>query len=286
MSARRWMGIVASVAVWLPFEASAQLLEPPVPPAEAPAAKPAKPATVPQLTEEDRIARLVKTAERESFERHEIDRALAIYAPKASIVIGRREAPDEHDIRYDLAAKRAVLEARYSRPPASQEQIFFRDVEVVIDGESATMNTVVARELFSGREEMQHRYTLARRDGRWQVTAQRVWPIMRSQGGVVTTYTDEALLAAEEEAEKVMANPSSTPQSKLFALTGAGHLARAHAVTVAWTKASPEEAEAWIARHRFALEVGQIEDARKAWAKAASLGASDAARGAGVRRGR
>lgn len=283
MSARRLIGALALTAAWLPFEGAAQLLEPPVPPTEGAESKPATP---PRSAEESRIVRLIKTAERESFERHEIDRALAIYAPKAAIVIGRRVEPDEHDIRYDLATMRAVLEARYSRGPASQEQVFFRDVEVSIDGEKATLDAVVARELFSGREEMHHRYTLARVDGRWQVTAQRIWPIMRSQGGVSTVYGDEVWLAAEEKAEEVMANPDTSPQEKLFALTAAGHLLRGHGVTVAWTRSAPKSVEAWIARYRFALEVGKLEDARAAWAKAVALGAPETARSEGVRRGK
>lgn len=277
MKAWRLLAAMA-LAVSVPAIGSAQLLEPPT--AEA-TATPAAEAPAKLRPEEDRIARMIRSAERESFEHHEIDRALAIYTPDAALVFGRRAAPDEHDVRYDPKTLRAVLEVRYVRPPAKQEQVFFRDVEVKIDGDSATMEAVVARELFSGREELHHRYTLARRDGRWRVTAQRVWPLMRTQGGVPTVYTDESWLAAEEKATEALEADGTGWQARMFALTAAGWMPRAHAETVKWTAAEPKSVQAWLARHRFALEVGDVKDARAAWEKAKALGAPPKAQGGG-----
>lgn len=229
----------------------------PVPPPKTDGAAAAE---VPQRTEEDRIARLIKTAEREGFEHHELERALAIFAPEASVVIGRRAEPDEHDVKMDLGGLRGTLIRRHRLSPSKQQQLFFRDVEVQITGEAATMIAVVTREHHTGREELKLRYRLARRDGRWQVVERRSWPLMRSYGGLPTVYSDEVWTEAEKNAEKILADEYASQQSRLSALTQAGFLARAHAETVAWTRRAPDDHEAWRARLRFAVELGRVAD--------------------------
>lgn len=263
MSAGRWAAVALGAALLggVP-PAGAE----PTPAAQQPPAPPGK-----TLREEDQIARMIKSAEREGFERHELDRAMAIYDPAGVWIRGRREVADAHDVRLDFEHLRAMLKLRFDNPLTGQEQVFFRDMLVDIEGDRATVTTAVARELFTGREELRHRYTLARRDGRWRVTELRSWPTMRMQGGVPTIFTDEHWLEAESKVEKVLADPAATGESRLFALINAGYLPEGYAQAKAWTAAEPNEANAWRARAMFALEVGEVQDALAAARKARAL---------------
>ncbi len=239
-------------------------------PAGAEVSPPAAPDAATQRAEAG-IARMLRLAEREGVERHELERALAIYAPDAVWISGRRGAPDAHDIRLDLPTLRAVRAVRYSEPPTGREQVFFRDMDVEIEGERATVTTLVAHDLFSGRDEMRYRYRLERRAGAWRVTEQRVWPTMRKQGGIPTLYTDAYWLDAEQHAERLLADENASLEAKLFALNAASYLKKAHALAKARTVEAPDDALAWRARAMFALEIGEVADARSAAKRALAL---------------
>lgn len=235
-------------------------------------AQPAAPAPAAHLTgEEAAIARAVKDAAREGFERHELERALSIYTPDAAWILGRRDVPDAHDVRLDLARVRALLALRYALPPNSKDQMFFRDVEVEVDGDRATMSAIVVLELFNGREELHHRYRLVRRDGAWRVVERRTWPAKRQYLGMPVAYDDDRWLEAEAEVERLMADGAASPEARLVALSGAGHLRRAWDETKAWTARAPKTSAAWRARALFALEVGEVADAVAAAKKARAL---------------
>lgn len=248
------------------------------PPAGVLAAPPAaeKPAAAPQpQTEESRITRAIKAAEQEGFEHHELERQLAVFAPDARIVLGRRSEPDAHDIVWDLKTLRGVLARRYRLSPSKQQQIFFRDVVVHIEGDSATMTAVMTREHHTGRDEIKARYRLTRREGAWRVVERRSWPLMRSYGGLPTIYSDETWLTAEEQAKATMADPGSNRQARLSALTQAGLLEQAYAEGKAWTVEAPKDVEAWRVRRKFALEVGKLADVEQCDKALAALGDPD-----------
>lgn len=240
-------------------------------PQTPPAAPPAADGAGAQRTEESRIARMIKSATREGIERHELDRAMAMYAPDGVWVLGRRAEPDEHDVRLDLAKRRAQLALRFDNPLTGQEQVFFRDVQVEIEGDEATMTATVAMDLFTGHEELKHRYRLVRTGDGWRVAELRVWPIMRSQVGMPTFYTDDYWLEAEKNVEKTLADTTAPPAARLAAYTRAGYLLRGYAEARALTKASPDDPLAWRSRALFALEVGEAADALESGRKAVTL---------------
>lgn len=222
-------------------------------------------------TEESRIERMIKTAEREGFERHELERALSIYAPDGVWILGRRAVPDEHDVRLSLDKLRSRLGLRFANPLTGQEQVFFRDVEVELEGDAATMTATVLLDLFTGREELKHRYRLVRAGERWQVVELRVWPVMRSHVGLPTFYTDEHWIEAEKQLETLLADPGSRLESRLTAFNQAGHLKRGYDEARAHTRKAPDDPLGWRARAMFALEMGEAEDALASARKAVAL---------------
>jgi len=217
------------------------------------------------------IARMVKAAEREGFEQHELARSMAIFSDNAVFVIGRREVADEHDVVLDRARMKAVRALRYRSPTSERDQMFFRDVKVSIAGDTATMDATVSRELFIGRDTHRHRYTLVRAGDGWKVERLRRWPLMRQYNGPPQIIDDDMWLSAEESAKRVMEEEGASLAARLTALTQAGYIAQAHAMAKAQTEAKPDDVAAWRGRAMLAFEMGLGDDATQAVRQALKL---------------
>jgi hypothetical protein len=137
------------------------------------------------------LLKMVREAEAAGFERHDLDKFLAIWADDGKLIEGRTEKPD----KYDTVLARPQLEAKYKLsfavPPTKEVRVEFEQERVTVDGDEATVRyramtrysevTITADEV----------YRLRRQGGAWKVYENRTWPVEGSAGEWVHTYDAE-----------------------------------------------------------------------------------------------
>ncbi len=158
----------------------------------------------PTDADERRVAKRIKEAEREGYERFELDTYFDLFTRDASWTFGRRGAPDEHDYTLKTATHRTQLAGRWARGPSGKERVFFRTLEVNLSGTTGTAEAELVRHFFGGSERLGRIYQLVHKKDRWQVSAVRTWSLKVSYGPDVRVYDDEYLLSADEKAAKLI----------------------------------------------------------------------------------
>lgn len=256
MSARGWV-VAALIAVSVPAHAE------PVEPAAAPEAAAAS-------AVEEALLRVIKRAERESFEQHETGRYLEGFAPDAVWIEGRREVADAHDVEVGRAAMAQMLARRHRAPLSGKEQLFLRDVEVEVAGDRAVVLATARRVFFGGQDAIRRRYVMRRAGEGWQIAEVRSWPVQEMMQGLMRIYDDAYWLDLDEQADKAVASQDPL-LGRIGSLVKARRIAEAYALAKTATEETPADPVAWRARADLAFELGRVDEALAAAKQTAKL---------------
>lgn len=237
----------------------------------APAAPPVEGAAAAEADAHELLLRSLRRAERELFEHNDRERYLAVFAPSAVWIEGRRAVADEHDVRFDRATRATQLERLHRIGSTGHEQVFFRDTEVEPDGKRLVVSTTLRRGGFNGADTVRQRYVLESVGGEWKVVEVRRWPLRDISQGVAIVYDDERWLSLDEAADKALADDAVSTLAKVNALLSAHRTGQALEVARAATQKAPRVAETWRLRAELALTVGRLDESRTAADKAKAL---------------
>lgn len=237
----RWTGVVLVLALCTPALVSAKVVD----------------------AEERRLAKQIKEAEREGFQRCELDTYFNIFTPDAKWTFGRRAVPDAHDYTLTTAAHRGQLEGRWKEGPSGKERVFFRSLEVSLTGESGTAEGELVRHFFGGSERLGRLYRLVKRGEHWRISAVRTWTLQTAFGADLRVYDDEYLLSRDEAAEKAKENPKLPFVERISRMVAAGWIATAYSIAVEALERKPKDVEALRARAQLAFSLGKLRDARR-----------------------
>jgi hypothetical protein len=226
--------------------------------------------------EEIEIARLVKRAERAGYERHDLKAWWGPMAKGLKRTTGRKPEPDKYDVVLDAKRLRALLTARWRKVSTEKERLYFQADKVEITGDTAVYTTEASFHFFGGEAVTRRRYTLQRTQNRkgsggWQVTDIRIWRMAENTAGLTELFNDEFYKDADEKVAKLYASGDPTLEQKLVVLVRARRFNEAYEASVAATKSPDVTGADWLARSRIGVEIGFVEDARKAFRRANKL---------------
>lgn len=215
-------------------------------------------------TSEDKVAKQLKEAEREGFQRRDLAIFFGPYTKQTRWTFGRRPVADEHDYTLTNATYRAQLAGRWEKGASGQERVFFRELEVKLDGPTGAAEAKLVRHFFGGSEHLGRSYELALIKDRYRVTAVRTWTLKSAFGVVTRIYDDAYLLDADAQAAAAMADPSQPFLDRISALVAAGWLAKAYAIAQAESRRDPKTGTGWRACAQLGFTLGHIKDAKRA----------------------
>ena len=106
---------------------------------------------------------------------------------------------------------------------------------------------------------------------RWRITKVRIWWVRQNTAGEVEDFDNDFWLDADAKVEDLRKEKVTSLEAVLAGLVKARRLKEAYQATVDETKRESAKANAWIARANMALELGLLDDARKALRRARKL---------------
>ncbi len=221
--------------------------------------------------EAEAVSRLVKRAERAGFERHDVKGWWRAMAKDVARTTGRREVPDAHDYTLSGKALREVHRLRWRRAATGRTRLYFHDENTSVEGGAAVYTAEVSHHFFGGSEVTRRRYELKRVKKRWRITKVRIWWVRQNTAGEVEDFDNDFWLDADAKVEDLRKEKVTSLEAVLAGLVKARRLKEAYQATVDETKRESAKANAWIARANMALELGLLDDARKALRRARKL---------------
>ena len=216
------------------------------------------------VTPEGEVAKLLKEAEREGFQRRDLDAFFGPFTERTRWTFGRRPVADDHDYTLTNPNFRAQLAGRWRDGASGQERVFFRELEVTLDGPTGAAEAKLVRHFFGGSEHLGRSYRLALIRGVYRVTAVRTWMIKTAFGMDVRIYDDAYLLDADARAAAAKADPERPFLERISALVVAGWLPEAYLIARAESRRAPKSTEGWRARAQLGFTLGHLKDAKQA----------------------
>jgi len=220
--------------------------------------------SAPDDADERRVAKRIKEAEREGYQRRELDTYFSIYTQDASWTFGRRAVSDEHDYTLANGRYRTQLEGRWQGGASGQDRVFFRTLEVKLSGSTGTAEGELARHFFGGSERLGRLYRLVKKGPNWRVSAVRTWHLETIFGPDVRIYNDEYLLEADEKAARAKSDEGKPFSARIADLIAAGWISSAYAIAKAQVKPASQGIEVLRARAQLGFTLGEFRDARRA----------------------
>lgn len=215
------------------------------------------------------IRQLVQQSQRAGHLQHDLRKYMSLWSLDARIIVGRSEKPGPHDTAFDRSQIEAFRRLRFAAEPDSDMKVEFDEATVEITGNLATLTHRATYTATGYIEVVGEVYHLKKVGDTWRAYENRWWPIRMGRRDDPADYTKEVWRLLDQQAET--AKRSSEPAEQVHALMSAFRFREAYQVAKKWTSASPERAEAWLARGMAAVYSGDARDARTSFRKALAL---------------
>jgi hypothetical protein len=218
------------------------------------------------------IQDVVFDAMRAGFERGNLAEYMKVWTDDAKLIECREEKPG----KYDHALNRKQLEAFcrliFSDLPEGGYKITFESPRVEIEDDKAELRVMTTLK-YDGEGEnfdkMSEIYLLRRtRDG-WHVYENRVWPVELQEGDKTIDYDAKGWKLLDDIVEA--AQKEDDLPKLIEALEDARRSVEAHKVAQKLTAREGATAEDWVHRGWLAAQVGDGDDATKAFREALKL---------------
>lgn len=226
----------------------------------------------PGALDEEQVVAALKQAERVGLEEHDQAGLLRHFAPDGRWVVGRRAAPDAHDVILDLGTMREILALDLAGIP-NESRVDFAKVTPDLDADPPTVELIEVRKFHGGRSLVGVRFTLAPKGGGWQVVERRQWDIEERVGLIPTLYDDAYWL----DADAVIDYPGTdSAKERLDALFAARRYAEVRTLARQLLGEAPNDATALSFLAQVEFRLGNLEAARDAARKARLAGGAPA----------
>lgn len=207
--------------------------------------------------------------EQAGWQQHDLATNLARYSDDAVAVSARGEQPSPYDVKLDRQQMESRRRVQFRGTTNPDMKWAFENVRVTIRGDDAEMRLLVTLQSPGYFKTFEAIDRFRRTPQGWKVTAMRSWPVAERNGTELTRFDAAYWKAKDEAVEKARA--ANNKRELASALIAAERIAEADALLKTLVAEAGADANIWRMRGVAASDLGNGDEARKAFRRAAAL---------------